>query len=89
MLRRPDGGGYSGRARQGNQTLGHFEALRPAFGLAKVVDDSSITQNSGGGIYICVEGQVAPQPVPQLPCHGTLALKNTSVTENAPDDIFP
>jgi len=54
-----------------------------------VARDSIITQNAasraGGGIYTCVEGAV---------CFfgfgaGTLTLKDTSVTENTPDDIFP
>jgi len=52
------------------------------------VDDSTITQNTantaGGGIYICVEGQET-----FTPCHGTLTLNHTSVTENTPDNIFP
>jgi predicted outer membrane repeat protein len=56
------------------------------------IDRSTITENraftAGGGIYICVEGQVPPFP-PIQPCHGTLTLKKTSVTENTPDDIFP
>jgi len=63
------------------------------------VDHSTITQNTansaGGGIYVCVEGQVIPEPIPPSlppfpgPCHGTLTLKHTSVTKNTPDDIFP
>lgn len=55
------------------------------------VKGSIITHNtafSGGGIYICVEGQFPPFPSP-VPCHGTLSLKETTVTENTPDDIFP
>ncbi len=64
-------------------------------GGALAVDHSSINQTtasiSGGGIYVCLEGQVVlpgfPFFLPQ--CHGTLTLNHTSVTENTPDDIFP
>jgi hypothetical protein len=42
----------------------------------------------GGGIYNCIEGQVS-ETIPRLPCHGTMTLKHTVVTENTPDDIVP
>jgi hypothetical protein len=56
------------------------------------VKDSTITRNTagsvGGGIYVCVEGQVYPPYF--TPCQGgTLTLNHTSVTENTPDNIFP
>lgn len=50
---------------------------------ALAVENSIITQNrasAGGGIYVCVD-----EPF----CEGTLSLKRTIVTGNAPDDIFP
>ncbi len=78
----------------GNNTAGQGGGILNAGPLA--VAHSTITQNSagiaGGGIYTCVEGQVDPThtiPFGFEPCHGTLTLTHTSVTENTPDDIFP
>jgi hypothetical protein len=50
--------------------------------------DSTISQNTaqrGGGIYNCVAGDVPPVGN----CDGSLTLRDTSVTQNTPDDIFP
>jgi predicted outer membrane repeat protein len=47
---------------------------------------------SGGGIFVCEEGQLPPGPNPPLPqftCNGTMTLAHTSVTGNTPDDIAP
>src|SRR5947209_313913 len=43
------------------------------------------TANVGGGIYNCLEGQVADTFF-GAPCHGTLTLQRTTVTENTPDN---
>jgi predicted outer membrane repeat protein len=55
---------------------------------ALTIKGSIITHNTafagGGGIYLCTEGD--PN---SFGCHGTLTLKDTIVTENTPDDIFP
>jgi hypothetical protein len=51
------------------------------------IRDSIITSNTagaGGGIYVCIEGD--PNVVG---CRGTLILRDTIVTDNTPDDIFP
>ena len=47
------------------------------------------TANVGGGIYNCLEGQVADTFFGTTPCYGTLTLQRTTVTENTPDNIFP
>src|SRR5438445_3706285 len=57
-----------------------------------ILNNSSIntnTANVGGGIYNCLEGQVADTFFGTTPCHGTLTLQRTTVTENTPDNIFP
>ena len=54
------------------------------------VVNSDITNNSafiGGGIYICLEGELSFYE--EWPCHGTLSLKRATITNNTPDDIFP
>lgn len=53
------------------------------------VVNSDITNNSafiGGGIYICLEGELSFYE--EWPCHGTLSLKRATITNNMPDDIF-
>jgi hypothetical protein len=54
------------------------------------VVNSVITNNTasiGGGIYICLEGELSF--FEEWPCHGTLSLKKADIANNTPDDIFP
>ena len=56
-----------------------------------ILNKSIIADNTaivGGGVYNCIEGQIADDII-SSPCHGTLTLQRTTVTENTPDNIFP
>ena len=58
---------------------------------SSVLHRSSVTgntANAGGGIYLCLEGQVAADRF-STPCHSILTLQRTTVSDNTPDNIFP